>query len=326
MSKQLAVIFSIAILLTVSVVASVDLSQTADAAKAKGTPTPKYGSATKSLVCGDKLCSATDKKSETIDSASMTPKSSMNIHAMMDRMDRIHEKHQQHMIQSWNSMTSNEQSVMYQKMQQMMTKMESMDMAQHMKMMSNMMGEKGHSKNMHADSDEKHKTAKHDAMKHPEKMRTGDTELQKYKIAEKLAAQHLETFDNLDFDVFTNQKWDRLHESHSQDIVVHWPDGRTTVGIEPHIEDLKAMFVWAPDTRIEQHPIRIASGPWTSVIGIIEGTFTEPMPLLDGTVAQPTGKSFKLTMNTVGYWENGVMTEEYLFWDNLEFMKQIGLT
>ena len=139
------------------------------------------------------------------------------------------------------------------------------------------------------------------------------------------ASQHLKTFDELDFVVFTNQEWERLDESHSQDVIVHWPDGRTTVGIEPHIEDLKAMFVYAPDTRIEQHPIKIASGKWTSVIGVIEGTFSEPMLLPDGSSIPPTGKSFNLTMATVGYWENGVMTEEYLFWDNLEFMKQIGL-
>ena len=33
-----------------------------------------------------------------------------------------------------------------------------------------------------------------------------------------------------------------------------------------------------------------------------------------------------LQWSTVGYWEDGVMTEEYLFWDNLECMKQIGLS
>jgi len=32
-----------------------------------------------------------------------------------------------------------------------------------------------------------------------------------------------------------------------------------------------------------------------------------------------------LTMCTVGYWKDGVMVEEYLFWDNHAFMKQIGL-
>ena len=153
-----------------------------------------------------------------------------------------------------------------------------------------------------------------------------DANNEKYKTDELLKRQYLETFDELDFDVFTNQKWDRLHESHSEDIIVHWPDGRITEGIEPHIEDLKAMFVYAPDTRIEQHPIKIASGKWTSVVGIIEGTFTEPMPLPDGTVIEPTGMSFKLRMVTVGHWnEDGVMDEEYLFWDNLAFMTQIGL-
>ena len=145
-------------------------------------------------------------------------------------------------------------------------------------------------------------------------------------MAERLATQHLETFDELDFDVFTNQKWDRLKESHSEDITVHWPDGSQTEGIERHIEDLKFMFVYAPDTRIQEHPVKMAHGEWTSVIGIMEGTFTEPMPLPDGTAIPPTGKAFKLKMATVGHWNNGVMDEEYLFWDNLEFMKQIGLS
>ena len=145
------------------------------------------------------------------------------------------------------------------------------------------------------------------------------------KNAESLAMQHLKTFDELDFEVFTNQNWDRLNESHSQDIIVHWPDGSQTEGIERHIEDLKAMFVFAPDTRIQEHPVKIASGEWTSVIGVMEGTFTEPMPLPDGTVIPPTGKAFKLQMVTVGHWNNGVMDEEYLFWDNMSFMRQIGL-
>jgi hypothetical protein len=30
-------------------------------------------------------------------------------------------------------------------------------------------------------------------------------------------------------------------------------------------------------------------------------------------------------MATIGHWKNSAMDEEYLFWDNQEFMKQIGL-
>jgi hypothetical protein len=52
--------------------------------------------------------------------------------------------------------------------------------------------------------------------------------------------RHLKVFDNLDFDVFSNQKWDRLKESRAEDIVVTWPDGHETKGIAKHIEDLKA--------------------------------------------------------------------------------------
>lgn len=152
-----------------------------------------------------------------------------------------------------------------------------------------------------------------------------NSELKRYRMAEKLAKAQIATFDTLDFDVFTKQKWDRLHESHSKDVIVHWPDGHKTNGIERHIQDLKAMFVYAPDTRIQEHPVKIGSGEWTSVIGVMEGTFTKPMPTGDGKSIASTGKAFKLIMCTVGHWKNGVMDEEYLFWDNQSYMKQIGL-
>ncbi|UXN59820.1 ester cyclase [Phyllobacterium zundukense] len=151
-------------------------------------------------------------------------------------------------------------------------------------------------------------------------------ELAKYQNAEKATEQNLKTFDTLDFDVYTNQKWDRLHESHAEDILVHYPDGHTTKGIRDHIEELKGIFVYAPDTRINVHPVKFGQGEWTGVIGVLEGTFSKPMPIADGRTIAPTGKPFKLTMATLGHWTPaGVMDEEYLFWDNLAFMKQIGL-
>ena len=72
--------------------------------------------------------------------------------------------------------------------------------------------------------------------------------------------RNLHAFDTLDFDVFSNQKWDRLGESHAKDIVVTWPDGHETKGIDRHIEDLKALFVFAPDITIKVHPVRFGSG------------------------------------------------------------------
>ena len=107
--------------------------------------------------------------------------------------------------------------------------------------------------------------------------------------------KNLKVFDVLDFDVFSNQQWSRLGESHANDIVVTWPDGHETKGIDKHIEDLKAMFVYAPDITIKVHPIRFGSGSWTTATGVMTGTFSKPMPTGDGKSIPPTGKDRKST-------------------------------
>jgi hypothetical protein len=38
--------------------------------------------------------------------------------------------------------------------------------------------------------------------------------------------------------------------------------------LDKHIEDLKAMFVYAPDTRIKEHPVKLGQKEWTAV-GVI---------------------------------------------------------
>ena len=80
---------------------------------------------------------------------------------------------------------------------------------------------------------------------------SSEAKLRQYEEAEELGRFHLAKFDDLDFNVFSNQQWVRLHETHAEDILVHWPDGRQVRGIKQHIEDLSAMFVYAPDTRIK---------------------------------------------------------------------------
>lgn len=138
-------------------------------------------------------------------------------------------------------------------------------------------------------------------------------------------ASHLKTFDTLDYEVFSNQQWHRFKESHAQNIKVYWPDGHVTEGLDVHLEDMKKLFVHAPDTRIKEHPIKFGSGNYTAVTGVFEGTFTKPMPVGNGKFIQPTGKAFKMPMATVGIWKDGVMIEEHLFWDNQTYATQIGL-
>jgi hypothetical protein len=147
---------------------------------------------------------------------------------------------------------------------------------------------------------------------------------------EETNSSHVNTFDYLDFKVFDKQKWELLHLSHAADVRVHWPDGHVTVGIDTHIADLKGFFVWAPDTQVAEHAVETfgggAEGDDTGCVGTFTGTFTRPMPIGGGNFIQPTGKSFKINFATVGIWNaEGTMSEEYLFWDNQEFYRQIGL-
>lgn len=160
-----------------------------------------------------------------------------------------------------------------------------------------------------------------------EKVNALQAELDKYKADEKLQNERLVRFDSLDFDFYSNQKWDKFNQSHADNIKVYYPDGSISTGLTPqHIDLLKPMFVFAPDTKIKNHPIKFGRGDWTCVVGEMEGTFSAPMPIGGGKTIPPTGKKFKLSMTTIGHWgPDGKMTEEYLFWDNQAFMKQIGL-
>jgi hypothetical protein len=56
-----------------------------------------------------------------------------------------------------------------------------------------------------------------------------EAKLRKYEQAEQLADIHLAKFDDLDFNVFSNQEWARLRESHAEDMLVHLSVGRMRV-------------------------------------------------------------------------------------------------
>jgi hypothetical protein len=152
-------------------------------------------------------------------------------------------------------------------------------------------------------------------------------ELKKYTDERATTELRLAKFDTLDFEYYSNQKWDMFTRNHADNIKCYYPDGSVTTGLYPqHIDQLTPMFVFAPDTKIKIHPVKFGNGDWTCVIGELEGTFSKPMPIGNGKTIPPTGKHFKLSMATVGHWgPDNKMTEEYLFWDNQSFMKQIGL-
>lgn len=136
---------------------------------------------------------------------------------------------------------------------------------------------------------------------------------------------HLVTFDEMDFEVFSHAEFARFGESHAPNVRVHWPDGHYTDGLERHVADMAAIFAFAPDSHIHSHPLRIAQGNLTCVIGVMAGTFTRPMADGRGGHIAPTNRPYSINMATVGVWnKNGTMDEEWLYWDNQTFYAQLG--
>lgn len=137
-------------------------------------------------------------------------------------------------------------------------------------------------------------------------------------------ARHLEIFDELDLVAFNNRDMQRIGEIHADNVIVHNPDGTQTTPFPPHAEELSFLF----DTFefvVTDHIVGFGHGEWTAGISISEGKWVKPLTLPDGTVKQPTGKKVRLKIATIARWKNGRIAEEYLFWDNADWNRQIGL-
>jgi hypothetical protein len=107
-------------------------------------------------------------------------------------------------------------------------------------------------------------------------------------------------------------KWESLHKGEASDVKVHWPDGHTSVGLDKHYGELDSLFAFAPDTHVEAEQSRTVSGDWTTVIRTVAGTATT------------SGKPFKIWVATISHQNNGVIDEEYLFWNDKTLKAQIG--
>src|SRR5205085_10493376 len=67
-------------------------------------------------------------------------------------------------------------------------------------------------------------------------------ELKKFTDEKALTEHRLLVFDTLDYDFYSNQKWDMFNHSHADNIKVYYPDGNITTGLAPqHIDMLTPM-------------------------------------------------------------------------------------
>src|SRR5919202_4031996 len=103
--------------------------------------------------------------------------------------------------------------------------------------------------------------------------------------------QNIENFDRVDFEAWNGPDWDLFRQLHTSDVIVDWA-GTRTEGIEAH-EAMARQFVEAfPDMKVAAHPIKIAQGEWTAVVG----------ETANGT-----------RMVTIAKWRDGAIAEEYIF-------------
>jgi hypothetical protein len=108
---------------------------------------------------------------------------------------------------------------------------------------------------------------------------------------------------------------------------VYWPgQPDPTRGRDAHQAESEAFFK-SIENHLDNNPYRVmfGSGDWTCTIARWKGKMIGPWRDLNGNVHDATGKTFELEFCTVARWKNGEIAEENLFYDQVGFLRQIGV-
>ena len=108
--------------------------------------------------------------------------------------------------------------------------------------------------------------------------------------------------------------------------VVNIAIGEPTRGRDAHQAESEAFFK-SIENHLDNNPYRVMFGSddWTCTIARWKGKMIGPWKDLDGKLHDATGKTFELQFCTVARWENGEIAEENLFYDQVGFLRQIGV-
>jgi hypothetical protein len=131
-------------------------------------------------------------------------------------------------------------------------------------------------------------------------------------------------------DAWNARDWDTFDSYHdSNSVVVYWPgqEHNPTHGGPNHRAEAERFCNAFPDNKVHNQPydILFGDGDYTAFVTRFTGTVTGPLEMQDGSSIEPTGKAFDVLYSTTARWTDGKIVEEYLFYDNGTFLKQIGL-
>ncbi len=90
-------------------------------------------------------------------------------------------------------------------------------------------------------------------------------------------------------------------------------------------DDVEAMFSFAGFTGINQQPIHFNLSGVSYLGGNTMANFSAPAFAGTASFSQFPVKSFTIPLYTIGIWKDGVMTEGYLFRNNMTYITAIGL-
>jgi ketosteroid isomerase-like protein len=135
--------------------------------------------------------------------------------------------------------------------------------------------------------------------------------------------QAREVMDRLNRAMESKDK-ETLASSYAADAVAYTPDQGEIRGRDAITSYLFDLWEAMPDVRYNQMG-RYESGNVAIDEGIVIGTNTGPLRMPSGETMQPTGKELRIRSCDVATVENGEITSHHFYFDQVEFLSQLGL-
>ncbi len=153
-------------------------------------------------------------------------------------------------------------------------------------------------------------------------------ELEEFKAQAEVAKQNMAVLKKLAENVqkaWDNQDMNALVQLYAEDAVMFMPGDAEPIKGREAIEKNQAAFIRAmPDMTLKFTTILI-QGNHIAFEGIFTGTFTGPLASPEGDIP-PTGRSVKAGFAFIAKVNaDGLIEEDRTYFDNLDFMKQLGL-